>query len=355
MTHLSNTTLIIPAHYRHSYLPGLLKYFSENSDIKILICDSTDVPFRGDLPGTCQYFHFPDMSFSKKMFLSLEKVKTAYVLMCADDDLVSPKALYECEQFLEKNNDYSSAQGETISFSKNEKGVLCSFPSRLYSLGGEISGETLVERVKQCFSHYKDLFYTVYSTEVLRMFFRDIKNLPAGFNGFLIEVAMAFYAIANGKNKALKTFYSAREFADKSWAYQIPNPAALSKSKKGTRDIDLIKNICTKHLLSKAYKEAEAVLAVDQFFENGVLMFETLSGSIFRRWRSKVFRMVEKLLPNLVERVLRKMLRAPSQFELFEQQVNQVRDLKGFPYGNDDCANEEWEKMKAILSERTFL
>ena len=37
-----NTTLIIPTHFRHNYLPRVINYY-KNEEMDIIIADSTDI------------------------------------------------------------------------------------------------------------------------------------------------------------------------------------------------------------------------------------------------------------------------------------------------------------------------
>ena len=113
-------TLIIPTYNRHNYLTRILDYYS-NVNLRILVADSSqnEYPFKNTYQ--IDYFHYPNYMPSKKLADIIQKVKTPYVFMCADDDFIIPRAIEKCIKFLDKNSDYSSAQGIYFSFIYGKK------------------------------------------------------------------------------------------------------------------------------------------------------------------------------------------------------------------------------------------
>ena len=111
-----NTTLIIPTHFRHNYLPRVINYY-KNEEMDIIIADSTDIAYRErPLQPNIRYFHYPDLSFREKMKKVIENVKTPFCLLCADDDFVVRSSINKCVDFLCDNEDYTSVQGHYIFF-----------------------------------------------------------------------------------------------------------------------------------------------------------------------------------------------------------------------------------------------
>ena len=71
---------------------------------------STEKHHFDKLKENWQHIYTPGLFFTKKVEVVLDKVKTPYLLMCADDDFIIPKSILQCVSFLEENKDYVIAQ-----------------------------------------------------------------------------------------------------------------------------------------------------------------------------------------------------------------------------------------------------
>ena len=335
---IANTTIVIPTHYRHELLSRVLKYYAD-VDVTVLVADSTKDKFLGEVPKNCQYFHYPDMSFYKKMISIVSKVTSKYSVMCADDDFISPRAIENCEQFLEENEAYSSAQGNYIVFKFGRHNKLRSYPTWLETFNYHVEEKQVDERLKKHFKNYLQLFYSVHKTEMLRSFFQDLEDFPAQFNGFLIEYALTLYALSSGKNKCLPIFYSARQLILSSGGRSNSSILDLYTDESGLKDIKLITGICTKRLqLNGVPEESHQQIMQSTFGKIAEVCRDQKKSGNYKRWRSRAFRKVEEFIPYKVETFLRSFLAGPSPFET-------IKGHKGFPYGSDDQAAEEWKKM----------
>jgi len=201
-------TIIIPMYKRRKYLHRILDYYS-NTDFNIMVADSSDEKFMfcKDYKNV-KYFHYKNRTYSKKMQEIIKKVKTKYVVICADDDFIIPDSIKKCVKFLNENSDYASAQGLYISFINESKKII-HIPAYLSSIGKDINSNDSLKRLKQLLSSYLQLFYSVHRTENLNVVFKisekKIKNLN------LIELLIAIVSCINGKHKVLPIFYGARE------------------------------------------------------------------------------------------------------------------------------------------------
>jgi len=96
-------TLVIPTHNRPKRLRRILEYYSE-IEIRIMICDSSKDKFPKKYLGkNVKHFHYKNWPYSKKLSNCIKKVKTKYLLICADDDFIIPSAIKKCIDFLVKN------------------------------------------------------------------------------------------------------------------------------------------------------------------------------------------------------------------------------------------------------------
>ena len=179
-------SLIIPTHNRHRYLTRILDYY-KNIEINVFIADSSLLKYSiKNLENNStsknkfkiNYYHYPSYAYFNKLADIIQKVKTKYVVICADDDFLLPSAIQKCVEFLEKNPDYSSVQGFYASFINTYNSIyfFSTYPSlRNYV----INANTPEKRVKYHMSKYMHLFYSIHRINNLENTFSltPIKNL----------------------------------------------------------------------------------------------------------------------------------------------------------------------------------
>src|SRR3989344_5577464 len=150
---LPKVTIVIPSYNRHRQLNRLLEYYSHYR-IPIIVADSTKSVFPNrNKYENVKYYHYPNLPYAHKLPLIYKKVKTKFVLFCADDDFVIPSAIKECVQFLEKNSDYNSAHGHYIFF-EDKKTDIVAYPFYLSVVDLDINASEPLERVRQILSNY---------------------------------------------------------------------------------------------------------------------------------------------------------------------------------------------------------
>lgn len=210
---LSEVTLVIPTHNRNGYLKRILDYYSSVL-IRVIVVDSTSQPYSGLIDTKrVVYNHYPDMPMPQKIKQALNQVKTKFVVMCADDDFVIPEAINACVIFLNENKFFVAAQGNTISYKKqnNYDSYIELNPMYLNQLNFEIVDENPFKRLQKLFHPYRTIFSAVHYTKTLRKAFQNldtnIKNL------YLNEYLTAIIPILSGAYKELNIFYQAREFS----------------------------------------------------------------------------------------------------------------------------------------------
>lgn len=213
MTTLQNVTVIIPAHNRPERLRRLLDYYSR-TDIKILVPDSSDLPFAdaGKYPGVT-YLHRPKLHFLLKIKEVLPLIRTPYVLYCADDDFTVPSGIAQMTAFLDAHPDYSAAQGHYLTFTPRKEKVSF-YPRYIRYFDKCITADTPRERLSQEKNMYASLLYSVVRAEVFQEMYKACFN-PAGslrfHNLFLAEEFFNHAVLIFGKYATLPYFYSARE------------------------------------------------------------------------------------------------------------------------------------------------
>jgi len=168
-------TYVIPTHSRPEFLVRLLCFFSETGlSWPIIVADSSGSDQAARSSSACSeiksslnvtYAHF-DMPFMEKCCDVLSRVKTKYVVFCADDDFQLPAVVDGCAAFLDRNSDFSVAQGRVVHASNNR-----SQNSRVYECSlmdaFDIEQECAAERLSSMASRPYSTFYGVQRTASL--------------------------------------------------------------------------------------------------------------------------------------------------------------------------------------------
>ena len=175
--HFKTTTLLITLKDGEELTKRLIKYLNYQSlKIKILIADGSKNKQQNlfyKLKHKYNYFYFgEDKNFSKyylKIYLSLKKIKTDYVLFCDQDDFINFKCLKKKENFLIKNKIFSAAKGLVYNFEENKNRFL--LMDRCYPR--EIkNNKAPFTRLKNNF-HFRS-YYCLHRTKNLKKFYNLI-------------------------------------------------------------------------------------------------------------------------------------------------------------------------------------
>lgn len=95
--------IIIPTHNRQYGFSRLFAYYSDWK-CRLILVDSSQDRFSGNLPNNFTYLHFPGQSFYAKILKSLEEVQEPFVALCADDDVFFMYGFYSCVNELAGGN-----------------------------------------------------------------------------------------------------------------------------------------------------------------------------------------------------------------------------------------------------------
>jgi len=168
-------TYVIPTHNRSEFLDRLLCFFNEAKlRWPIIVADSSGSDQAARTLSACNeikstlnvtYAHF-DMPFMEKCCDVLSQIKTKYVVFCADDDFQLPAVVDGCVAFLDRNSDFSVAQGRVVhasnSRSQNSRVYECSLMDAF-----DIEEECAAERLLKMASKPYSTFYGVQRTASL--------------------------------------------------------------------------------------------------------------------------------------------------------------------------------------------
>ena len=233
-------TIVITSFNRHSFLLRIVKFLiSYKLPINILILDSSEKELENDQlknitkKTNISFKRFPSNTpLAEKIFRGLKYVNTEYGVLCAEDDFLFPNSVLKCVEFLEDNQNYSSAHGLYFNHTNYEESKLSGF--NLFPLygGKAISNEkeTSLQRINHYFfsgkvHHYP--FYAVHKSEVLKNIWE--KTYLYANEWQLNEYFPTYLSFIFGKMKVLPIIYSSREPNYFNWVTIDKSSSLLSR------------------------------------------------------------------------------------------------------------------------------
>ncbi len=204
---LKKITLITISRNRHPYLERIIDYYA-NSAIQVLIADDSKEKYSKVLPPNTAYYQYSGVPYLFRFDDIIQKVKTPYVVFCADDDFIVPEGISKCVSFLDTNPDYNSAHGQYVFF-YHSKNKLFYTPGYLVTVGCDINEDTAMGRTERYKKLPIQLCYCVHRTENLKLTFNTLKNSVNNLG--LFETIIGMKTLIEGKHKVLPVFYSARQ------------------------------------------------------------------------------------------------------------------------------------------------
>ena len=209
LNELNKLTVCIFTYNRPQELIRLIKYWCQYN-VNIIVMDASPQLLKINKHLNFEYFHVPQLSLQQRLIKFSENIKTEYMMLSPDDDFFFPGGLNETIKFLEKNPDFSSAQGLRVRF--YDYPSFNWLPDYLEQLTLNFKNEDKQERLIEM---YKPMHY-IYS--VLRTSnYRKISNCLQGVNSTKRDSLMMNEYVFNytlpllGKHSVLPILYSARK------------------------------------------------------------------------------------------------------------------------------------------------
>lgn len=212
--------ILIFSYERPKYLRRSIKYWSK-SKFKIIIADGSQNPLEDNLPKNFDYYHLPKTSLMERTVFLADITRSKYAVFCADDDFHSFDAIVNICNFLDRNNNYASAQGLFLRVGEKNNPK-----SMLFGIGyaGNISVDTkktLLEKNELLKAMIKFKFPVCYSIMRNSVFKNYVKVLNGvnlkvtkkrtGIVVQLFEDIMPYVLFISGHYKTLPIFYSMRQ------------------------------------------------------------------------------------------------------------------------------------------------
>jgi glycosyltransferase domain-containing protein len=220
---LDEFTMVLITYNRYKYLLRLLKFYeSYDFPFQILILDSSsDILDSSSLKELLKHEKINHIKFAPTVFVieklarGVDAISTLYSGLCADDDFIIPSAVSPCLDFLQKNLDYSCAQGINISHSLTLKGINWE-PMYIWAHSVRYNKAS-----KRLFSYLSGKaggtqFYSVYRTELLQLVWKESEKYA--IDHAFGELFPGSLSLIYGKRKILPVFYTSRESNNFDWS-----------------------------------------------------------------------------------------------------------------------------------------
>jgi|TARA_B100000315_G_scaffold119334_1_gene109322 glycosyltransferase domain-containing protein len=224
---MKNITFIIPTKNRSPFLARLLNYYSELGFNGVLaIGDSSS----GDhlkknkllvellsLKLNIIYREFQELNQASTCIKLNKLVKTPYVALLNDDDILIPTSVQKCITFLDNNPDYSAAHGLGISIKTPNTvphGEIIKCVKKEIPVAEE---NTATERFFMSMTNLADVHHSVHRSEIFSLHFSN--SYPITENSYISDHAFILWfsqmhTVLCGKVKELDILYIVRHIQD---------------------------------------------------------------------------------------------------------------------------------------------
>lgn len=223
MTELPRAGIIIPSKNRSDFVIRQIRYYaSVKCPHTIYIGDSSDEEHRkkiekeiGILKNKIKiiYSHLPSSNNGQAIYHLLSITKEPYACFSGDDDYQIPDSITRCIEFLEKNRDYATASGYSVSFRLKNNGVygelnrIANYPRRAIELG------TAKARIVDFFENY---YVPLFSVNRTGQMLNDWKNVDQiDDEPFAAEITPSALSIIDGKSAIIDCLGFIRQIHDK--------------------------------------------------------------------------------------------------------------------------------------------
>jgi len=209
---ITSIGIIIPTMNRPDFIIRQLEYYASlNSPHSVYIADSSDSQMASRIKAKVDelknkinilYYPYPPGDVVKCVIFLLSEVKEKYVCSIGDDDFRVPGSLTACAEFLEDNNDYQSAIGQSVSVriadnkAHGEITSIHDYPR--YPIESDKASSRLIEFMGP---HISSVIASVIKTENLLRYYRIAWQYKD--DNYRGEIIPSCLMLINGKHKVI--------------------------------------------------------------------------------------------------------------------------------------------------------
>lgn len=276
-------TCVVPTHNRPHFLRRLFRLYAQfPPGFPFLVVDSSNPTAAAENRDVIEsvrktlhidYQHF-DLNIVDKCVQALERVRSPFVVFCADDDYLLPDSVWRCVEFLKDQPRYDSAMGR-VAMLNTKQPRWCGMVHQGYSIEEDRPFDRCVRLADSWFSN----FYAVQRTQVYCEIFQiTAANTDSGLSLQVGEMLLAQLSVIRGRVKTLPFIYSLMEKHDANSGKRSPAGVLLQAEWLYQR----FKGCLTEQLEQTGIARAEA----EQFIDNTYGFFRDPKVARQRRRRS---------------------------------------------------------------------
>ena len=219
---MNNLAIIISTKNNSKLIERIFSYYSSlNFRGTIYIGDASEEKIHNEIKKNLKkfqkkikikLFHFPEYNQkflygqSTKKLLSF--VKEEYCVKTGDDDFLIIKNVNKCINFLNDNQDYSSAFGRTRQMLISNEYNKCKFTDYFNKFQG-YTNDLAIDRFSSFINNYFVLEFAVNRSEILRKVYEKIDDIS---ENYLVEIYGCGLMSIFGKSKFIDELYLVRGF-----------------------------------------------------------------------------------------------------------------------------------------------
>lgn len=208
---MRNLCIVIPTHERHRHLARCIDYYSK-FDCKVIVCDSSAVPYKSTCSGNVVYYHLPSQKFAEKILFAIRVCKYDFIALCPDDDFFFEDSLSKGVEILRANELAQVCVGEVIMFYEEPPFRVVAQPGwhALYFDATDLPGD----RIGAYLSNYQQVLWSLYRVDALRVCFEIIRDADYKNENFF-ELTIATICAGKGGICLLDDYWIVRELSVK--------------------------------------------------------------------------------------------------------------------------------------------
>jgi len=337
-------TIIIPSHNRHHVLNRAIEYYAKLNFL-VLIVDSSKESLNIKLPKNIKYIYLPGSFFSNKIHYGLEMASTPFACLCADDDFLSESGLHVGKEFLQKNLDFVSVQGNYIQFNPSNPIELY---SALYKKMNDYNNDSELTETRVMNAFEIPHIFALHRINALKSALNISFDIPLVT---VVERSIALVTMCYGKHKVLPVFWSARDVIR--YSNYNDEEGGTYKNNNLTQEADNKLNIVIKNWkdflntnygkkLKKNYIK-EVFDLIDDSIDIGELFDHAnfqLQDSVSTPLLTKIKKILKDLLPlSIVKKI---------QSNNINKEKSRLSNLPGYPW-SDSVAMHDWKIITQVI------
>lgn len=207
-------SIIIPTKNRPKFLERLLSYYAKNTiGAHFLVGDASEGVNRRICEELCwefgaQYYKCAGKKIGETIKMLSEHVKTPYVTICPDDDILFPSGVAKIINFLDAHKEYHSTNGRVV------QAIMAHEYGKIVDLGEYAMGGVYSDTAKERLWEWKCVtLFSIFRTETWKKIWKYSDIFPGGLydQAFHDEIMPICIGAVLGKTAHIDDVYLLRQ------------------------------------------------------------------------------------------------------------------------------------------------